>query len=136
VILDGDLSKEEEFENIIVKTNSEGSPIYLKDIARIELGQFAYNVSAKINGEPAAMMGIFQATGGNAVETAEGVYTALDKIKNSFPADLDYVIGHETVSIVKASINSVILTLLEAILLVTLVVFLFLQSWRATLITV
>src|SRR5690606_23078031 len=90
----------------------------------------------KVNGDIASMMGIMQTPGGNAVETAEGIYEALDRLKASFPADLDYVIGYETVSIVKESISSVLLTLLEAILLVTVVVFVFLQSWRATLIPV
>src|SRR5690606_146611 len=136
VILDGDLSTEEEFRNIIVKSDANGAPVYLKDIARVELGQFAYNISAKVNGDIASMMGIMQTPGGNAVETAEGIYEALDRLKASFPADLDYVIGYETVSIVKESINSVLLTLIEAILLVTIVVFIFLQNWRATLIPV
>lgn len=136
VILDGDLSTEEEFRNIIVKSDVNGSPVYLRDIARVELGQFAYNITAKVNGDTAAMMGIMQTPGGNAVQTAEGIYDALDKLKASFPADMDYVVGYETVSIVKESINSVLWTLIEAILLVTVVVFVFLQSWRATLIPV
>lgn len=136
VILDGDLSTEEEFRNIIVKTNPNGSPVYVKDIARVELGSFAYNITSKVNGKAASMMGIMQTPGGNAVQTADGIYKALDRLKKSFPDDLDYVIGYETVSIVNASINSVVMTLIEAIILVTLVVFLFLQSWRATLIPV
>ncbi|HEU0136259.1 MAG TPA: efflux RND transporter permease subunit, partial [Flavobacterium sp.] len=136
VILDGDLSTEEEFRNIIVKTDVNGSPVYLKDIARVELGQFAYNINAKVNGQSAAMMGIMQTPGGNAVQTAEGIYETLDKLKASFPPDMDYVVSYETVSVVKESINSVLMTLIEAILLVTVVVFIFLQSWRATLIPV
>ncbi|TCK80667.1 efflux RND transporter permease subunit [Albibacterium bauzanense] len=136
VILDGALSTEEEFREIIVKTNPDGSAVYLKDIARVELGQFAYNIAAKVNGKTSAMMGIYQTPGGNAVETADGIYKALDELKASFPNDIDYVIGYETVSVVNASINSVVKTLIEAILLVTLVVFIFLQSWRATLIPV
>lgn len=136
VILDGDLSTEEEFRNIIVKTNPTGSPVYLKDVARVELGEFAYNITSKVNGKTSSMMGIYQTPGGNAVQTADGINKALEQLKSSFPDDLDYVIGYETVSIVKASINSVVMTLIEAILLVTLVVFLFLQSWRATLIPV
>lgn len=136
VILDGDITTEEEFRNIIVKTDVSGNAVYLKDVARVELGQFAYNISAKVNGDPAAMMGIMQTPGGNAVKTAEGIYSALDELELSFPDDMEYVIGYETVSIVKESINSVVLTLIEAIILVTLVVFLFLQSWRATLIPI
>ncbi|MFB5946670.1 efflux RND transporter permease subunit [Albibacterium profundi] len=136
VILDGALSTEEEFRNIIVKTNTDGSPVYLKDVARVELGQFAYNISAKVNDDVAAMMGIMQTPGGNAVQTAEGIYEALERLKQSFPEDLDYIVGYETVSIVHESINSVLHTLIEAIILVTIVVFVFLQSWRATLIPI
>ncbi|MBF6608811.1 MAG: efflux RND transporter permease subunit [Flavobacterium sp.] len=136
VILDGALSTEDEFRNIIVKTDGNGASVYLRDIARVELGSFAYNITSKVNGDTSAMMGIMQTPGGNAVETAEGIYEALDNLKASFPADMDYVIGYETVSIVNESINSVLITLLEAILLVTIVVFLFLQSWRATLIPI
>jgi HAE1 family hydrophobic/amphiphilic exporter-1 len=136
VILDGDLSTEEEFRNIIVKTDVNGSPVYLKDVARVELGQFDYNINAKVNGQSSAMMGIMQTPGGNAVQTAEGIYETLDRLKASFPEDMDYVVAYETVSVVKESINSVLMTLIEAILLVTIVVFVFLQSWRATLIPV
>src|SRR5690606_9043093 len=136
VILDGALSTEEEFEKVIVKTNADGSAVYLKDVARVELGSFAYNISAKVNDDAASMMGIMQTPGGNAVQTAEGIYAALDELKKGFPEDMDYVIGYETVSIVNESIGSVVTTLIEAIILVTLVVFIFLQSWRATLIPV
>src|SRR5690606_20011332 len=118
VILDGDLTTAEEFRNIIVKTDANGNAVYLKDVSRVELGQFAYNISAKVNGDPAAMMGIMQTPGGNAVKTADGIYTALDELELSFPDDMEYVIGYETVSIVKESISSVIVTLIEAIILV------------------
>jgi HAE1 family hydrophobic/amphiphilic exporter-1 len=90
----------------------------------------------RVNGMISTGMMINQTPGGNAVETADGIYTALDKLKSAFPEDVDYVIGYETVSVVNASISSVIHTLLEALVLVTLVVFFFLQSWRATLIPV
>ncbi|TCC96597.1 efflux RND transporter permease subunit [Pedobacter hiemivivus] len=136
VIMDGDLSTEEEFRNIIVKTSENGSAVYLKDVARIELGEFAYSINAQINGKSAAMMGVNQTPGGNAVQTYEGIIKTLDKLKQSFPEDLDYTIGYETVSIVNLSIDGVVKTLIEALILVTIVVFLFLQSWRATLIPV
>ncbi|HEY0895852.1 MAG TPA: multidrug efflux RND transporter permease subunit [Sphingobacteriaceae bacterium] len=136
IVLDGALTTEEEFRNIIVKTSADGSAVYLKDIARVELGEFAYGVSSKINGKVSSMMGVNQTPGGNAVETAEGITQVLEKLKKSFPADMDYVIGYETVSIVKVSIDSVVHTLIEALILVTIVVFIFLQSWRATLIPV
>src|SRR5690606_2043451 len=129
IVLDGDLKTEEEFEEIVVKTNPDGTMVFLKDIARVELGEFAYSVSSKINGQVSSQMGIMQTPGGNAVETADGIYKTLEELKKSFPADMDYVVGFENVSIINASISSVLTTLFEAILLVTLVVFIFLQSW-------
>jgi HAE1 family hydrophobic/amphiphilic exporter-1 len=136
VITDSDLSEVEDFENIVVKTNMDGSLVLLQDVARVELGQFNYGTTTKVNGMRSTGMMINQTPGGNAVETAEGIYQTLDKLKESFPEDVDYVIGYETVSVVNASIESVIHTLIEALLLVTIVVFFFLQSWRATLIPV
>lgn len=136
VVMDSDLSEIEDFENIIVKTNTDGSIVLLKDVARVELGQFNYGVSNTVNNQVSSGMMISQTPGGNAVETAEGIYKALEELKTSFPKGVDYVVGYETVSVVHASIDSVIHTLLEALVLVTLVVFFFLQSWRATLIPV
>jgi len=136
VILDGDLNTEEQFRNIVVKNGADGSPVYLKDVARIELGEFTYSTRSKINGKVASMMAINQTPGGNAVETADGIDAAMAELKKSFPKDLDYKVGYETVSIVKVSISEVIHTLVEALVLVTIVVFFFLQSWRATLIPV
>lgn len=136
VITDSDLSEVEDFENIIVKANSDGSYVLLKDVARVELGQFNYTSNSLVNGMTSSGMMISQTPGGNAVETAKGIYEALDELKKSFPKDVDYVIGYETISVVHASINAVIHTLIEALLLVTFVVFFFLQSWRATLIPI
>ena len=136
VVLDADLNSVEQFENIIIKSGNDGSPVYLRDVARVELGEFSYSTTAKVNGQTASMMAINQTPGGNAVETAEGIQQALDELKASFPKDVDYVISYETVSIVKVSISEVIHTLVEALILVTIVVFFFLQSWRATLIPV
>ncbi|MBD1430906.1 efflux RND transporter permease subunit [Sphingobacterium litopenaei] len=136
VITNSDLSEVEDFENIVVKTNTDGSIVLLKDVARVELGQFNYGTTTKVNGMRSTGMMINQTPGGNAVETAEGIMQTLDKLKQSFPEDVDYVIGYETVSVVNASIESVIHTLVEALILVTIVVFFFLQSWRATLIPV
>ncbi|MCA5006342.1 efflux RND transporter permease subunit [Sphingobacterium bovistauri] len=136
VITDSDLSEVEDFENIVVKTNTDGSLVLLQEVARVELGQFNYGSTTKVNGMRSTGMMINQTPGGNAVETADGIYQTLDKLKQSFPEDVDYVIGYETVSVVNASIESVIMTLIEALILVTVVVFFFLQSWRATLIPV
>lgn len=136
IVLDGDLNTEEEFENIVIKTNPDGSLVYLRDVARIELGQFSYGVTNKVNGMVSSGMMINQTPGGNAMETAKGIYAALEVLKETFPSDVDYMVSYETVSVIEASINAVIMTLLEALLLVTIVVFVFLQSWRATIITI
>ncbi|WKK57613.1 efflux RND transporter permease subunit [Sphingobacterium sp. BN32] len=134
IVLDSDLEEVEDFENIVVKTNTDGSIVLLKDVSRVELGQFNYGITTKVNGETTSGMMISQTPGGNAVETADGIYKALEELKKSFPKGVDYVVAYETVSVVNASISSVIHTLIEALILVTLVVFFFLQSWRATLI--
>ena len=137
VITDSDLSSVQDFEDIIIKSNpNDGSIVFLKDVARVELGQFSYSITTKTDGIRSTGMMIAQTPGGNAVETAEGIYKTLDNLKKSFPDDVDYVVGFETISVVNASIDSVIHTLVEALILVTLVVFFFLQSWRATLIPV
>ena len=136
VVLDGALSSEEEFKNIIVKTGTDGAITYLKDVARVELGEFSYVTRSKINGKISSMMAVYQMPGGNAVETYEGIEKTLETLKKSFPKDMEYTISYETVSIVKTSLKEVIYTLIEALILVTIVVFLFLQSWRATLIPV
>ncbi|OYD40271.1 efflux RND transporter permease subunit [Sphingobacterium cellulitidis] len=134
IVMDSDLEEVDQFENIVVKTNTDGSIVLLKDIARVELGQFNYGITNKVNGNTASGMMISQTPGGNAVQTADGIYETLEELKKSFPTGVDYVVGYETVSVVNASISSVIHTLIEALILVTLVVFFFLQSWRATLI--
>ena len=137
ITVTGRLSTQEEFGNIIVRTNPEdGSIVYLRDVARIEFGRFDYGRAASINGKPSAILLMYQAPGSNALETAEGVYAALDELKASFPADVDYVVSFETVSVVQVSINEVVHTLIEALILVIIVVFLFLQSWRATLVPI
>lgn len=136
VITDSDLSSVEDFEEIIVKSNTDGSIVLLKDVARVELGQFSYATTTRVDGMISTGMMVNQTPGGNAVETAEGITATLENLKKSFPDDVDYVIGYETISVVNASIESVIHTLIEALLLVTVVVFFFLQSWRATLIPV
>lgn len=136
VLLDGDLNTEEQFKNIVIKTGQDGSVVFLKDVARIELGAFSYSINSKVNGKVASLMMINQTPGGNAVQTADGIQKALEQLKKSFPKDLDYTVPYETVTVVKLSIEGVVHTLIEALVLVTLVVFFFLQSWRATLIPV
>lgn len=135
VLTNSRLKTVEEFENIVVRSApNEGSIVFLKDVARVELGKFDYSINAFVNGRPAAFVMIYQAPGSNILDTYEGVMAALDDAKKSFPDDLDFVLPTENASVVKVSVNEVLKTLLEAILLVTIVVFLFLQSWRATFI--
>ena len=129
------LSSEEQFGNVIVRTKpADGSVVHLKDVARIQLGKFSYTSNSFVDGKRGSYLLVYQAPGSNAIETANGVYAAMELLKKSFPKDIDYVVPFETVSVVKVSISEVITTLLEALALVVLVVFLFLQSWRATLI--
>lgn len=129
------LSSAEEFGNVIVRTRpADGSLVYLKDVARVELGMFSYNSNSFVDGKRASYLLVYEAPGSNSLETAQGVYDKMEDLKKSFPNDVDYMVPFEAVSVVKVSIKEVLMTLLEALLLVILVVFLFLQSWRATLI--
>lgn len=135
--VEGRLSSEEEFGNIIVKTNpADGSVVHLKDVARVELGKFNYSGSSYVDGKRASFLLVFQLPGSNAIETAKGIYAEMARLKESFPSDLDYMIPFEAVSVVEVSIREVVKTLLIALTLVVIVVFIFLQSWRATLIPV
>ena len=137
VYVNGRLTQVSDFENIVVKTDpSTNSLIYLKDVARIELGKFAYANNSFVDGRPASYLLVYQTPTSNALQVASGIYAALTELKKSFPYDVDYVVPFESVSVVKVSIDEVQTTLLEALGLVVLVVFLFLQSWRATLIPV
>ncbi|HSI91145.1 MAG TPA: efflux RND transporter permease subunit, partial [Adhaeribacter sp.] len=137
ITVNGRLSSVEEFENIIVRTRPEdGAMVYLKDIARLELGRFSYTRRSFVNGMPATFLLVYQAPGSNALETADGVYAALDQLKKTFPADMDYKVSFESVSVVRVSIKEVVKTLIEALILVIIVVYLFLQNWRATLIPI
>ncbi|WP_425638235.1 efflux RND transporter permease subunit [Algoriphagus yeomjeoni] len=137
ITVNGRLESSEEFEDIILRSNpADGSLVYLKDVARIELGQFDYSRYSTLDGEEAAILLVYQAPGSNALETAEGVYAALDELKKSFPTDMTYTVPFESVSVVEVSINEVMNTFVEALILVIIVVFLFLQSWRATLVPV
>lgn len=131
------LNTEQQFGDIIVRSKPDaGAVVHLKDVARIQLGKFSYASNSFVDGKRASYLLVYQAPGSNALETASGVYKAMDELKKSFPKDIDYVVPFESVSVVKVSIDEVITTLLEALGLVVLVVFLFLQSWRATLIPV
>lgn len=137
VLTNSRLNTREQFENIVVRNSSEtGSLVYIKDVARVELGVFDYNSNSFVNGKPASFLLIYQAPGANALNTYDGLMKALEEARKTFPNDIDFLIPLETVSVVKTSINEVMHTLGIALLLVILVVFLFLQNWRATLIPV
>ncbi|MGV3642479.1 MAG: efflux RND transporter permease subunit [Adhaeribacter sp.] len=137
ITVNGKITGLEQFENVVVRTRPEdGSLVYLKDVARLELGKFNYTRSAFINGRPGSILLVYQAPGSNALETAEGVYKQLDALKKTFPNDMDYKVSFESVSVVEVSIKEVIKTLIEALILVIIVVYLFLQNWRATLIPI
>ena len=131
------LSSEEQFRKIIVRSNpQQGSEVYLGDVARIQLGRFSYANNSFVDGLRASYLLIFQAPGSNALDVANGIYKKMDELKQSFPKDVDYMVPFESVSVVKVSIHEVVLTLIQALALVVLVVFVFLQSWRATLIPI
>ena len=125
-----------EFENILLRTDANGASLRLKDVARVELGAKDYAFQATLNGKPAAAFGIFLQPGANALETAENVRKAMEEMSARFPEGVDYRIPYDTTKFVEASISEVVKTFFEAMLLVVLVVFLFLQNWRATLIPV
>ncbi|MBU4429527.1 MAG: efflux RND transporter permease subunit, partial [Verrucomicrobia bacterium] len=128
------LIKEAEFEQIVIRADPDGAVIRLKDVARVELGAQTYNLIGRLNGKPAAIIALYQLPGSNAIKAADGARKLMADLKKRFPADLDYVIGLDTTEAVRAGMKEITKTLFEALLLVILVVFLFLQSWRATLI--
>jgi HAE1 family hydrophobic/amphiphilic exporter-1 len=130
----GRLTSPEEFGDIVLRAEADGSSLRLKDVARIELGAQAYGVSSRFNGEPAANMAVYQLPGSNAVAAAQAVRERLDELKKRFPKDLDYKIAIDTTRAVRSGISEIEWTLIIAMGLVVLVVYIFLQSWRATLI--
>ncbi|HEU4684158.1 MAG TPA: efflux RND transporter permease subunit, partial [Nitrospira sp.] len=130
----GRLVSEEEFGAIVVRANNDGSFVRLRDVARVELGAQMYNVLGRLNGAPAAVIAVYQLPGSNAIETVKGVRALMEEMRQRFPDDLDYVVSLDTTLAVTEGLHEILTTLWEAVLLVTLVVFLFLQSWRATLI--
>jgi HAE1 family hydrophobic/amphiphilic exporter-1 len=134
VTLQERLVTEEEFGNIIVKSDEKGSIVRLKDIARLELGLDNYNSSSRLNTKPAASIVVYQIPGSNALEVSEAVQTAMSGLEAYFPEDLTYDISLNTTRAISVGIEEIVHTLFEAVALVIIVVFLFLQDWRATLI--
>ena len=130
----GRLVTPEEFGKIIVRANADGSILHLSDVARIELGDQAYGISGRYNQAPAGVMAIYQLPGSNAVETAKAVTERMKELSATFPSGISYDIPLDTTKAVTAGIHEIVLTLVEALVLVVIVVFIFLQGWRATLI--
>src|ERR1700720_4729635 len=134
VLAQGRLSSPEQFENVIVREAPDGGIVRVKDIARVELGEKDYSIVSRLNGQPAAIVAVYQLPGSNAVQTAAGVRKLMAEMKQRFPQDMDYAISLDQTAAVTEGIKEIVVTLLIAIVLVILVVYLFLQDWRATLI--
>jgi HAE1 family hydrophobic/amphiphilic exporter-1 len=130
----GRLVQADEFANVVVRENPDGSAVRVKDIARTELGSLNYQQYGTFNGKPAAVIAAFQSPGSNALDVAENIRKTMADLATRFPPGVDYKVSLDTTAPVKAGIREIVITLLEAIGLVVLVVFVFLQSWRATLI--
>ncbi len=131
---EGRLSEVEEFEQIVIKYKKDGSLVYLRDVARIELGAESYDMSAILNGKPTALIGIYQLPGSNALEIREKVGEVMEKLKARFPDGITYAIPYDTTKYVQVSIDNVVNNLFTAVLLVIMIIFIFLQSWRPTVI--
>src|SRR5437773_1597389 len=130
----GRLQTPEEFGEIVVRANADGSFVRVKDIARIDLGAQTYNLRGRLNGQPSAILAVYQLPGTNAVKAAEGVRKLMAEAKQRFPADMDFVVSLDQTLSVTEGLNDIVKTLFEALVLVVIVVFVFLQGWRATLI--
>jgi multidrug efflux pump len=130
----GRLQSEEEFGDIIVKSGTDGAVTRLRDIGRLEMGAADYSLRSLLNNDPAVGMGVFQAPGSNALDISSNVRKTMTELNKNMPEGLEYRIAYDPTQFVRASIESVIHTLLEAIMLVVLVVILFLQTWRASII--
>jgi HAE1 family hydrophobic/amphiphilic exporter-1 len=130
----GRLLNEEEFGNIIVRTTADGSEVRLKDVARLELGTMLYNALGRHDGTPSAVIAVFQIPGTNALEVANRIKATMADLSTRFPRDMEYLVSLDTTLPVTEGINEIVHTLLEAVVLVIVVVFVFLQNWRATLI--
>ncbi len=135
VAAQGRLANPEQFGSIVIRSNSDGSQVRLRDIARVEMGAETYSGISTLNGKPAAMLAVYQLNEANGLEIAREINKRLDRLKNNlFPEDLEYGIQYDTTKFITASIDEVKNTLFEAVLLVVLVTFLFLQDWRSTLV--
>lgn len=132
--LKGRLKSREEFEDIILRVSEQGAVVRLKDVARVELGQLDYKVSARFRNHPSTTMALYLLPGANALISGEAVKQELQRLKQSFPDGLDYMVGYDTTRYVSVSISQVTTSLLQAVALVVLITFLFLGDWRPTLV--
>src|SRR5256886_12982232 len=130
----GRRQSEEEFGEIVLRANADGSMVRLKDVARMELATQDYDIIGRLNGKPSAVLALYQLPGSNALEAQKGVRRRMAELKARFPADLDYVFSLDTTRAVTEGISEIVKTLCAALVLVMLVVFMFLQGWRPTLI--
>src|SRR5213596_3386515 len=130
----GRLQTPEEFGNIVIRANPDGSLLRVRDIARIDLGAQTYNLRGRLNGQPEAVLALYQLPGTNAVKAAQGVRKLMGEAKQRFPTDIDYAVSLDQTLAVTEGMREIVKTLFEALALVVLVVFIFLQGWRATLI--
>jgi len=134
VLAQGRLLSPEEFGSIVVRETPDGGTVRVRDVARIELGSQDYSIAGRFNGKPSAIIAVYQLPGSNAVEAAGGVKKLMEQMKQSFPEDVNYAIALDTTRAVTQGMKEIVETLLIALVLVILVVYLFLQGWRATLI--
>jgi hydrophobic/amphiphilic exporter-1 (mainly G- bacteria), HAE1 family len=134
VISDGRLVTEQEFGDIVVRASPNGSVVHLKDVARIELGAQSYSTTSRANGQPAALLALYQLPGSNAVQAVKNARAEMATLEKTFPHDMTYTVALDTTKAVSAGIHEIVLTLFIALALVILVVYIFLQGWRATLI--
>lgn len=130
----GRLQDVEEFNNIVLRARNDGSAIYLRDIARVELGQAEYNFSGEIDGRPAVNLALYTLADANALAAGAAVDAAVEELSRYFPGGLDYVISYDTTRYVSTAVNQVLISLLQAVALVIAITFLFLGNWRATLV--
>jgi HAE1 family hydrophobic/amphiphilic exporter-1 len=130
----GRLQTPEEFSQIVIRENPDGSIVRLKDVARLELGGQSYAQRSRLGGEPSSTIGVYQAPGSNALAVVNGVKAAMAQLKTRFPDDIDYAVTLDTTQAVTEGIREIVITLIIAVVLVILVVYIFLQNWRATLI--
>jgi hydrophobic/amphiphilic exporter-1 (mainly G- bacteria), HAE1 family len=134
VLAQGRLTSPEQFEKVVVREAPDGGIVRVKDVARVEMGEKDYSIVARLNGQPSALIAVYQLPGSNAVQTAAGVRKLMDQMKQRFPQDMGYAISLDQTRAVTEGMKEIIQTLAIAIALVILVIYLFLQDWRATLI--